>query len=99
MDVRGLRKISSMLQRSFTGKQGQYLSFIFYYTKIHGCANRRRMVFVARHCLVQILWSFTERQYSLGEGRDANRNSHPQLSTAAQNVFTLSAHQNCKLHQ
>ena len=27
-----------MPQRTFTEKQGQYLSFIFYYTKIHGCA-------------------------------------------------------------
>jgi Mn-dependent DtxR family transcriptional regulator len=27
-----------MLQKAFTEKQGQYLTFIFYYTKIHGCA-------------------------------------------------------------
>lgn len=27
-----------MAQRRFTDKQGQYLAFIFYYTKIHGCA-------------------------------------------------------------
>jgi repressor LexA len=25
-------------KKSFTGKQGQYLAFIFYYTKIHGYA-------------------------------------------------------------
>jgi repressor LexA len=27
-----------MPQKAFTEKQDQYLSFIFYYTKIHGCA-------------------------------------------------------------
>ena len=27
-----------MLQKSYTRKQGQYLAFIFYYTKIHGCS-------------------------------------------------------------
>jgi len=27
-----------MRARSYTEKQGQYLSFIFYYAKIHGCA-------------------------------------------------------------
>jgi len=27
-----------MRERSYTEKQGQYLSFIFYYTKIHGSA-------------------------------------------------------------
>ena len=36
---RGLCKMSeSVAQRRFTDKQGQYLAFIFYYTKIHGCA-------------------------------------------------------------
>ena len=27
-----------MMKRVFTAKQGQYLAFIFYYTKIHGVA-------------------------------------------------------------
>ena len=27
-----------MTQKRFTDKQGQYLAFIFYYTKIHECA-------------------------------------------------------------
>lgn len=27
-----------MIQESYTRKQGQYLAFIFYYTKIHGCS-------------------------------------------------------------
>ncbi|HLJ27321.1 MAG TPA: MarR family transcriptional regulator [Candidatus Angelobacter sp.] len=26
------------MQKPYTRKQGQYLAFIFYYTKIHGCA-------------------------------------------------------------
>jgi hypothetical protein len=31
-------KYLSVAQTRFTDKQGQYLAFIFYYTKIHGCA-------------------------------------------------------------
>jgi Mn-dependent DtxR family transcriptional regulator len=27
-----------MAQKLYSSKQGQYLAFIFYYTKIHGCA-------------------------------------------------------------
>ena len=27
-----------MTKKAYTAKQGQYLAFIFYYTKIHGCA-------------------------------------------------------------
>lgn len=27
-----------MISKSYTRKQGQYLAFIFYYTKIHGCS-------------------------------------------------------------
>jgi Mn-dependent DtxR family transcriptional regulator len=38
MEVRSFRTIPLMPQRAFTEKQGQYLSLIFYYTKIHGCA-------------------------------------------------------------
>ena len=30
--------MSLVAQTRFTDKQGQYLAFIFYYTKIHGCA-------------------------------------------------------------
>jgi Mn-dependent DtxR family transcriptional regulator len=37
MEVRS-RTIPLMTQRTFTEKEGQYLSFIFYYTMIHGCA-------------------------------------------------------------
>jgi len=26
------------MKKTYTDKQGQYLAFIYYYTKIHGCA-------------------------------------------------------------
>ena len=36
--VVGGRVQSAVLRKPFTAKQGQYLAFIFYYTKIHGFA-------------------------------------------------------------
>ncbi len=30
--------LSAVTQKPYTRKQGQYLAFIFYYTKIHGCS-------------------------------------------------------------
>lgn len=31
------KKTNNSLQRKYTPKQGQYLAFIYYYTKLNGC--------------------------------------------------------------
>ena len=56
-----------MMHKSYTQKQGQYLAFIFYYTKIHGCspaeADMQKYFGVSPPSVHQMILTLEKREF------------------------------------